>query len=55
VEARRKIGIQPRVVAEVAKSKMGQMHFEKMERGRLIREFFQKIGRGKVNCAFPAA
>ena len=30
METRRKVGIQPRVIAEVAKSQMGQMHTEKI-------------------------
>jgi hypothetical protein len=30
VEARRKIGVQPRVIAEVPESQMGQMHVEKI-------------------------
>jgi hypothetical protein len=29
VEARRKVGVQPRVIAEVPESQMGQMHAEK--------------------------
>jgi hypothetical protein len=44
MEAGRKIGVQPRVVAEVTESQMGQMHGEKMERGRLVREFFVSGG-----------
>jgi hypothetical protein len=30
VEARRKVSVQPRAIAEVAKSQMGQMHAEKI-------------------------
>ena len=30
VEARRKVGVQPRVIAEVPESQMGQMHAEKI-------------------------
>jgi 23S rRNA (cytosine1962-C5)-methyltransferase len=41
MEAGRKIRVQPRVIAEVSESQMGQMHAKKMERGRLVREFFQ--------------
>ena len=41
MEAGRKIRVQPRVIAEVPESQMGQMHAEKMERGQSVREFFQ--------------
>jgi hypothetical protein len=30
MEARRKVGVQPRVIAEVPESQMGQMHAEKI-------------------------
>ena len=40
VKAGRKIRVQPRVIAEVTESQMSQMHARKMERGRLVREFF---------------
>jgi hypothetical protein len=40
VEARRKILVQPRVIAEVTESQMGQMHAEKMERGQRGSESF---------------
>jgi hypothetical protein len=41
MEARRKVGIQPRVIAEVAKSQMGQMHTGKMNRKGNRGEFFR--------------
>ena len=40
MEARRKIGVQPRVIAEVSESQMGQMHAEKMTRANRGGEFF---------------
>ena len=42
VEARRKVGVQPRVIAEVPESQMGQMHTGKMNRKRNRREFFRQ-------------
>jgi len=41
VEARRKVGVQPRVIAEVPESQMGQMHAGKMNWKRNRREFFR--------------
>jgi hypothetical protein len=45
VEAGCEIRVQPRVIAEVAKSQMGQMHAEKMECGRRDGEFFSRGNR----------
>jgi hypothetical protein len=41
VEARRKVGVQPRVIAEVPESQMGQMHAGKMNWKGNRREFFR--------------
>jgi hypothetical protein len=48
VEAGRKIHVQPRVIAEVPESQMGQMHAEKMERKPPLREFFSTATTGKL-------
>jgi len=40
MEARCKVGVQPRVIAEVPESQMGQMHAEKMYWKGNRREFF---------------
>ncbi len=41
MEAGRKIHVQPRVIAEVSESQMGQMHGDKMNCAAHVREFFQ--------------
>src|ERR1700679_1980411 len=51
MESRQKIRVQPRVIAEVSESQMGQMHAKKMERGRLVREFFQPEKNLVVACS----
>jgi len=50
MEAGQKIRIEARVIAEVAKSQMGQMHLVKMNSGRDRREIFP----GDVLPDFPA-
>jgi hypothetical protein len=40
VAAGRKIRVQPGVIAKIPQPQMSQMHAEKMERGRPVREFF---------------
>ena len=40
----RKIGFQPRIIAEVTQSKVGQMHREKMKWIPIHREFFLPRG-----------
>ena len=49
VEARRKVGVQPRIIAEVAKSQMGQMHADKMNWKRNRRESFRLTKIAKRN------
>jgi hypothetical protein len=48
MEARQKIGVQPRVIAEVSESQVGQMHAKKMKGNRNRREFFSWIEFGPV-------
>ena len=50
MEAGRKIRVQPRVIAEVAKSQMGQMHAEKMKGKPAAREIFPFVNDASRAC-----
>ena len=56
METGRKIHVQPRVIAEVAKSQLRQMHWTRMSGSRATREIFHGTGLGlQTSAPFPAA